>query len=518
MSPTLASVIDAHAAERPGAPAFIDGPQVASWAEYAARSRALACALLGVGLARGERVGVILPDGADVHAAFVATERAGLVAVGIGPRAGYKEVHHLLALTGATALLTRREYRDEATAALFARLRGDGVPLRHHLVLERELEIDGAPRALVPAEPAAAPLGPDDLWLLNSTSGTTGMPKCVTHHQDRWFYFHELAVEAGELGPDDVFMSVIPAPFGFGLWTAHFTPTLLGAPCVLMERFTPADMIAAIERQRVTVLAAVSTQFIMLLEALEAGRDLSSLRALFTGGERVPYARAAEFEERTGAAVLQFYGSNETGAVSRTRLGDPRERRLGTAGKVIPEMAVRLFDAQGNDVTATGRGQPGVKGRAASRGYYRDDAANRELIRPDGWVMLGDLVSIDAEGYLTVEGRVGDFIIRGGKNISGPAVEEAAATHPAVKLAAAVAMPDPVFGERVCLYAELVPGGRLGLAELTAHMERAGASKEYLPERLVIVDELPRSSGGKIAKQALREDIARRLAAEGKGG
>jgi acyl-CoA synthetase len=525
MRPGLAAVIDGHAASRPDGIAFYEAESATPWAEYARRSRALAAALVDLGLERGERVGVLLPDGAGVHSAFVATERAGLVAVGIGPRAGYKEVQHLLALTGAVALVTRREYREEPTAELFARLRGDGVPLRHHLVvpgdleLESGLEIDGAHVDLVAPDPGAEALearrlGPDDLWLLNSTSGTTGMPKCVMHHQDRWLYFHELALEAGALRSDDVFMSVIPAPFGFGLWTAHFTPALLGAPCVLLERFTPEGMIDALERRRVSVLAAVSTQFIMLLNALEAGRDLSSLRALFTGGERVPYARAAEFEQRTGARVLQFYGSNETGAVSRTRVSDPRERRLRTAGKPIPGMQLRLFDAQGNDVTASGRGQPGVKGRATSRGYWRDAAANRELIRPDGWVLLGDLVSIDAEGYLSVEGRVGDFIIRGGKNISGPAVEEAAATHPAVKLAAAVAMPDPVFGERVCLYAELVPGGQLTLAELTGHMERAGVSKEYLPERLVIAAELPRSSGGKIAKQALREDIARRLAAE----
>jgi acyl-CoA synthetase len=174
---------------------------------------------------------------------------------------------------------------------------------------------------------------------------------------------------------------------------------------------------------------------------------------------------------------------------------------------------VRLFDAQGDDVTARGRGQPGCKGPATSRGYFGDEAANRELIRPDGWMLVGDLVSIDAEGYLTVEGRVGDFIIRGGKNISGPAVEELAATHPAVELAAAVPMPDPVFGERVCVYAQLRPGAALTLAELAGHMEARGASKEYLPEHLVVVDELPRSSGGKIAKKQLREDLERRLAA-----
>jgi acyl-CoA synthetase len=520
LSGGVAAGFDALARAQPDRVAFYEASSATTWADYAARSRALACLLLELGLARGERVAVILPDGAGVHAAFIATERAGLVAVGIGPRAGYRELHHLLGRTGAVALITRRTYRDEPTPALFARLCADGLPLRHHLVVERDLELeagvelDGRVRALVPGEPAARPLDPEELWLINSTSGTTGMPKCVMHHQDRWLYFHELAVEAGELRPDDVFMSVIPAPFGFGLWTAHFTPALLGAPCVVMERFTAEGMLAELERRRVSVLAAVSTQFILLLDALQDGRDLSSLRALFTGGERVPYARAAEFEQRTGASVLQFYGSNETGAVSRTTTADPRERRLRTAGRVIPGMHVRLFDPDGNDVTASGRGQPGVKGRAVSRGYWDDAAANRELIRSDGWVLLADLVSVDADGWLTVEGRVGDFIIRGGKNVSAAAVEEAAASHPAVKLAAAVAMPDPVFGERVCVYAELVPGAQLTLRELTAHMEKGGASKESLPERLVVLPELPRSSGGKIAKQALRDDIARRLQAE----
>jgi acyl-CoA synthetase len=305
-------------------------------------------------------------------------------------------------------------------------------------------------------------------------------------------------------------MSVVPAPFGFGLWTAHFTPALLGAPVALLSRFSAAEAIAAIVRERVTVLAAVSTQFILMLgsEALARG-DVRSLRVLFTGGEKVPYDRAVEFEERTGARVLQL---------SRTPRRDPRERRLRTAGRRIDEMRVRLFDAAGRDVTASGHGQPGCKGPLTSLGYWEDEAANRELVRDDGWMLVGDLVAMDDEGYLRVEGRVGDFIIRGGKNVSATQVESLAETHPAIALSAAVAMPDPIFGERVCLYAELRAGATLTLAELTAHMEAIGASKESLPEQLVVLDELPRSTGGKIAKAVLRADAVRRTGAAAPSG
>ena len=177
---------------------------------------------------------------------------------------------------------------------------------------------------------------------------------------------------------------------------------------------------------------------------------------LFTGGEAVPYARAAAFEERTGARVLQFYGSNETGALSRTTLRDSRDVRLRTAGRVIDSMQVRLFDDDGRDVTASGRGQPGCKGALVQRRLLRRRGGQpRSSSRADGWMLTGDVVEIDAHGVLRVVGRKADFIIRGGKNVSAPAVEEAVATHPAVALAAAVAMPDPVFGERVCVYAEL---------------------------------------------------------------
>jgi len=358
------------------------------------------------------------------------------------------------------------------------------------------------------------PLDAHDLWFLNSTSGTTGLPKIVMHDQARWFAFHEFAHRIASFTAADVFMSALPAPFGFGLWTAHFSPAIVGAPCVACARFSPEAVLAAIERYRVTVLAAVSTQFVMLLRSPDLGAyDLSSLRVMFTGGEMVPYERAREFEEHTGATVLQFYGSNETGALSATTMSDPPEQRLRTAGRVIPEMHVRLLDPDTDaDITATGGpGVPAGKGPTLCLGYWDDDAANERLWTADGWMRMGDLATIDADGYLTVVGRTSDFIVRGGKNVSAAQVDDEVATHPAIALCAAVAMPDETYGERVCVFAELRAGFEgLTLEALTAHLAARGVGKELWPERLVVLEELPRSSGGKVAKGTLSE-MARTL-------
>ncbi|MCB0994524.1 MAG: acyl--CoA ligase [Acidimicrobiales bacterium] len=527
---TLTDVIRSHAAAAPDGEAFISEHHRLSWAGYDRLSSRIAAALLTLGLDRGDRVVVLLPDTPTIHATFVGAEKAGLVVMGIGHRAGEKEIEHLAGRSGARAIITRRTHRDEPATALVARLRSQQPSLAHHLVIDDEpgtdpetgLELDGS--ALGPAELEGTDreariderrLGPSELFLLNSTSGTTGLPKCVMQTQNRWFYFHTLAAEFGALTAEDRCMSVVPAPFGFGLWTSHFTPTLLGAPCVVTEDFSASAMIRLIEAERVSVLCCVSTQFIMMLNdpALEQ-HDVSSLRVMFTGGEAIPYQRALEFEERTGCRVLNFYGSNETGTLTGTRLDDTEIKRLTTGGRPVEEMQVRLYDAETSELLPELRGQgvPACQGPAIALGYWDDEDANDKLFTEDGWMLMGDIVEFDDDGYLRVVGRTSDFIIRGGKNISAPAVEDEIIAHPDVEMAAAVAAPDPVFGERVAAYVELRPGASLTLPDLVAFMKDRGVSKEWLPEHLVVLDALPRASGGKVAKGALKEDAIKRFA------
>ena len=507
---TLSSRIAALAAEKPDGPAFITPEGSFSWRDYDRAASRLAALIATKGLAPGSRVAVLLPDGPAVHAAFAGIERAGLVAVGIGARAGVQEVAHLIRRTGADMLISHLELRGRTLDALLDELAALDAPVRERGAIPDLIERPDWGEGVTPDHPPLPAPDPDRLFLVNSTSGTTGMPKCVMHTQNRWFYFHQLAAAAGRFGTDEVFMGAVPAPFGFGLWTAHFSPTVLGCPTVLLPRFEAGLMLDMIERERVTILCCVSTQFVMMLnEQAERPRDLSSLRCMFTGGEAVPYRRAAEFEEVTGASVLQFYGSNETGALSRTTATDSRERRLTSAGQVIPEMDVRLFDPATGAETK-GRGQPGCRGPATCLGYWDDDEANAKLFTADGWMMMGDIVEIDDEDYLRVVGRTSEFIIRGGKNLSAPAIEAEVASHPAVALVAAVPAPDPVFGERVCVYVTPRAGTAVTLEEINRHLGARGVSPEWFPEYLVLMDDLPRSSGGKVAKGDLAADAKRR--------
>lgn len=533
---TIASMVAGHAAARPDDPALLATDATLTWSQYDTLSTRLAGGYVLAGRQPGERVATLLTNGALVHVAYLAAQKAGLVTVGIGPRAGTAEVRHLIRRTGASALLTRPVHRGRAAAELAADLWADSVVDPHrqarpapgdrpeHLTVqltasgELHLLRDGKPLDLPDLATAAAAiagrgLGADDLFFLNSTSGTTGLPKCVMQTMNTRKYFGPLAAEAARFGPDEVFASVLPAPYGFGQWSGHVVPAMYGYPTVLAEEFDAEQTWHLIERHRVTVLAAVTSQFMMMLNAEgRAVRDVSSLRVLFTGGERVPADRAARFEEETGCAVLQFYGSNEAGPISVTRVDDSREQRLGTAGRVIPQMRVRLFDAEGADVTADGGpGQCAARGPGLTPGYYDDPQANLQLFHPQGWMLTGDLVRIDPAGYLTVTGRVADFLIRGGHNVSVLAVEEAVGGCARVAQVAVVPAADEVLGERACAYVVTTDGTDLTLDELRADLAARGISKYEWPERLVTLAELPLSAGGKADKAWLRADAATRF-------
>ncbi|MEU1981161.1 class I adenylate-forming enzyme family protein [Nocardia sp. NPDC019395] len=494
---------------RPDEPAYISPAGTTTWAEYDRLADRVRAALLSLGDIPA--VTVYLPDTVEFHATLVGAYRAGVLAVAVGARSGPAEVAHLMSASGSTVLVTTGDNRGVPVSDLLRELRiRNAAPAHLVLVDGTHVVTDGTADRTGNHPPDLPGFSVDDVCLLNSTSGTTGRPKLVMQTQRRWSTFAAIACRNAEMSAQEVVAAFVPAPFGFGLWTSHFLPALLGRPALVMNRFDPAVAIDLMTEHRATILACVSTQFRMMLQTPD--RELSragALKVMFTGGEAVPYAEAKRFEDTTGALVLQFYGSNETGAASATTIHDDDETRLGTGGRLIEEMNVRILD-DGTDTRAPGirRGQPAVHGPLMSPGYWNDDTANAELFTGDGWILLGDIVEVDDTDRLRVVGRLADLIIRGGKNISALEVEDFIREHPAVEMVAAVGVPDPIFGERLCAAVTLAPeADHLTLDELNSWLRERGITREYLPERLRVLEHMPFAPGGKIAKAQVKQMV-----------
>jgi acyl-CoA synthetase len=513
---SASEILRRRAAAQADGVAYIEAERQWTWSEYDALADEVAALLAGLGINPGDRVAVHLPDGAMQHASFVATERIGVIAVGVPGRADDREVAQLATRSGARVLVMTDDQRGRDPHATAEALRELGAPLEHHLVLRADgsheartwrdgVAVAGPPPAVVP--PTSA-LAPEDVWMLNFTSGTTGLPKAVQQTQNRWYYLASEAGRAARITGDDRVLCAVPGPYGFGIWTGHMLPLIHGIPCCLTTRFSPDETLRMLERHRISVLACVTTQLVMMMNSpLFETLDLSSLRVVFTGGERVPTAQATRWEEATGSRVLQFYGSNEAGPFSCTSLDDDDHTRLTTAGRVVPGVRWQLLDAeQGSDdrgrVTV---GQATLKGPGAHAGYWDDEEANAQLWTPDGFLILPDVVAIDADETVRVVGRKSDIIIRGGKNISAAVIEQGIEAHPAVRAAIAVPVPDPTFGERigvaVVLHDHTVS---LDLRQLSADLVASGVAKDHLPEHLRVIPEIPMSLGAKADKQRIK--------------
>lgn len=518
---SVSDLVRARAYTRADEPAYISPTRTTTWAEYDRIADAVCASLHALGDIHAATVYV--PDTVEFHAALVGAYRAGVLAVAVGARSGPAEVAHVLSASGSTVLITISDSRGRPVSELLHELQTRNATPVDVVLVDDEMPaiVEDGPSQTGSARGGRPEFTVDDVCLLNSTSGTTGRPKLVMQTQRRWSAFTAIACRNADMGPAEVVGAFVPAPFGFGLWTSHFLPALLGRPALVMDRFDAVTSINMLARYRATILACVSTQFRMMLQTPEnALTRAESLRVMFTGGEAVPYAEAKRFEEVAGALVLQFYGSNETGAASATTVDDDEETRLNTGGHLIENMNVRILDHDpaGSNHGATRRGQPAVRGPLMSPGYWNDDAANAELFTHDGWILLGDIVEVDENDRLQVVGRLADLIIRGGKNISALEVEDYIREHPAVKMVAAVGVPDPVFGERLCAAVTLAPDAeKLTLDELNSWLREEGITREYLPEQLRLLDNMPMAPGGKIAKSEVRQIVEACGGARGNG-
>jgi 2,3-dihydroxybenzoate-AMP ligase len=529
----LGTLLRAAADRRPAALAVADpvaGVRL-SHGELAGRADAAAGRLLGLGLAPGDRVVVQLPNGWEFPVLLLACLRAGIVPVMALPAHRRAELGYLAVHAEASAIAVPGLIRDFDHQAV-ARELGPEVRAAtrgpwHVLVTGGEAAGDSVDLAAVCApggDPIAdrarmdelAPAAGDVAVFLLS-GGTTGLPKLIARTHDDYAYNARASAAVAGLDASARYLVALPAGHNFPLACPGILGTLLaGGAVVMLPSPEPRRAFAAIEADGVThtaVVPAVAGRWLEHAAADEAAaRQLAGLRVLQVGGARIADQLAGRIEPVLGCRLQQVFGMAE-GLLNYTRLDDRPEVITGTQGRPLsPADEVRIVDELDRDVPP---GEPGAlltRGPYTPRGYYRAPEHNARSFTPDGWYRSGDVCRMTADGNLVVEGRDKDMINRGGEKISAEEVENLVYRLAGVSQVAAVAMPDPVLGERVCVYVVPVPGATLTLEEIRRSMAGAGVARFKLPEHLVLAGELPATKVGKIDKKALRADIARRLA------
>lgn len=502
----------------PDKTALVSGDVRISYAELVDRMDAAAERLLELGLAPDDRVLVQLPNYWQFVVLTLACFRAGIIPVMALPAHRSHELTHLAAHSEAVAIVVPDSIKEfdhqalaeeVAAASAFIRWtivsgdpRGDAVSLEALLL---PASSEGARERM----DARAP-HPDAPACFLLSGGTTGLPKLITRtHNDYACNIRETSRVSG-VDADTVYLGTLPASHNFPLACPGVLGALLaGGTAVMLPSPEPVRAFATIEAEQVTLAAAVPAVAQRWLEhQREVGGDaLRSLQVLQVGGSRLPDELAARITPELGCRLQQVFGMAE-GLINMTRLDDPDEVINQTQGRPVCEGdEVRVVDESGRDVPDGESGMILTRGPYTPRGYFRaEDHNTRAFV--DGWYGSGDVLIRRPDGNLVVLGRDKDIVNRGGEKISAEEVENIVYRLPEIDLAAAVSMPDPVLGERLCLCVSLVPGGSLDLETVREFMAGEGIAAFKLPERLEVLDSLPLTKVGKIDKRALRERIA----------
>jgi len=492
----------------PASLALFDGERTMDYATLEARSNRLANLLHdGHQYARGERVALLVHNRMEVVEVLVGAAKAGLVYVGLNFRMTEPELVAVLENAEPRILVTEPEF--EAMAQRLAAPRG--IPV---LVLDQGGSYEAALAAASPAFPASAyKVFPKDPFAIVYTSGTTGLPKGILFDHAAALQHGSVACLEYEISENTRYLIQIPHNSCVNI---TMVPTLMAGAAVGFAEsrgFSGPALCATVERHRVTHTFLVPTMLATLLEQDPGDfpRRLASIRTLGYGSSPIPTERLRTLVARYGPIFIQLYGMAEIASIGtllrkqdHVRALDDRPQWLASCGQPSYATTVRLVGSDGADVAAGEHGEIIFGGPHTMLGYFREpERTGRALI--DGWLHSGDVGRVDAQGYYYIVDRIKDLIIRGGYNLAPSEVEAVLYTHPAVLDAAVVGIPDEKWGEAVLAVVALKHGMAASPQELLQVCRSSKLSSIKQPERVEIVDDMPRNTIGKIDKKAVRE-------------
>ena len=506
----------AEAAERdPGRITHVFEGQPHRIGDLLQEAQALAAALQSRGFASGDVVAFQLPNWREALVIDIACALLGLVVAPIVPIYRDAEVAHMLADSGARAVFFATTYRGFDHAAMMQRLAPTLPALRFTCSVRDAVPGPDSYEALVGERMrwrGAPPVDANAVKLRLYTSGTTGRPKAVLHTHNSGPATLRKAFEHWGQRPGDSVLMASPVTHITGFSYGMELPLVCGTRTVFMDRWDATEAVTLIDREQVTASMG-ATPFLheLLAEATRQGRRLPSLRLFACGGAEVPPAlirRCADVLQHCRA--FRVYGSSEAPLVT---LGFVREGTLDLAATTDGELVhyeARIVDDAGQVLPLGQEGEICVRGPAMALGYA-DAEQTAESFDADGFFATGDLGRLTPENAIVITGRKKDLINRGGEKVSAKEVEDILHRHPAVDQAAVIAMPHERLGETVCAYVVTRPGQPLDFAQVQQCMQAAGVARQKHPEKLVLVDSLPRTASGKVRKDQLRLDIRERL-------
>jgi long-chain acyl-CoA synthetase len=528
----LARLLADAARDFPSAPALHFQGRTVSYAQLAEQAWRFAGALAGLGVGKGTKVGLVLPNCPQAVIAFFGALRLGAVVVQNNPLYTERELGHQLADAGVEVVVCLDLAYERVKAVR------EATAIREVVVTSVLDELPAVKRAIAPytrkGKAAAQAIGRDepirrwrelvatattraeeaevdpasDLALLQYTGGTTGLSKGVMlSHANLRSNVEQVRAWFPDADPGrEVMMAVLPFFHVYGLTVSLLFGVRIGAALVLMPRFDLEQVLAAVDRHRPTLFPGVPTMYVAINNAAaKGGHDLSSIKACLSGAAPLPLEVAERFERYSGGRLVEGYGLSECSPVA---LANPiyGKRKAGTIGMPLPDTRARVVDpAEPDRAMPTGEaGELAINGPQVMLGYWNRPEESAQVLH-DGWLLTGDMAVMDDEGYFQIVDRKKDLIIAGGYNVYPREVEEVLYEHPKVLEACVAGVPDSYRGEMVKAFVVLRPGEEATTEEIRSFAkERLAAYK--VPRAVEFREELPKTLIGKVLRRALVEE------------
>jgi cyclohexanecarboxylate-CoA ligase len=516
----LAEHLARIAVTAPARELVVDRVRRLTYGEAVPLVRRAAAGLRKLGVAPKQCVLVQVANWHEAVVLHLALEAIGAVAVPLPPVFRAREVKYIAGLTDAVAAIFAHRLGEFDYAELYAEL-GPSLPtLRHRIVVR---PVGAAPAGTISyeslleaqAEEVEPELrsDPDAVMEIGFTSGSTGDPKGAVHTSNTLSFEHRTWSKAHGLGEDDVFF--VPSTIGHQLgYSVMRAAILCGAKMVFIDRWEPEAATAIMHAEGASFLITTPAFLFDVLKtrALAELGGLPRMRVWVLAGQVVTSELHKEATSMfPHVRFARQFGMTEIGSMIINNMAGPADKAMAT-GIVQPGAELRVVDADLCEVPTGEVGELILRAPSMFFGYYKRPDLTAPWFTSDGFFRTGDEVRVDEDGWLWVTGRIKDLIKRGGESISPAEIEDILSGHPKLLEASVVGVPDPRLGERVCVCAIVRPGQEISLEEIVAWVSKAGVARQKWPEALVLLDELPRTSIGKIHKALVRDLATRTLA------